>query len=711
MYGSTRMLIRCPHCEYARTISATKIPNTAEVATCPKCKSRFRFRTLDPDEKPVRPSPEAPKEKAPADIWEAVDALSRSLPPAAGKGQAAPDDNRGRKRDAGREAPTREPRRRRSDYPDYQSEQSGEPKRRRGDTPAPGTPKRRREDQPAPAEGPMRRREDWAPPADPAGYHHENRFSSAADPGPDPDHEASAFTDASPQPQEDHRGQDVEPRRRHDDPIELANEARRKREEQRAERRAAEQGPGLFAKGAAAAAAAVKTPLAWAIRKFTQPQAESASEPVADLPHQRHRPLEVEHAGAHPPIDVEPTAPPSAVAPAEPVEPDALIVTRMPLVPPAADPAPFEAEQAGPSWEPQEPTAPITPQAVAKPDAQEGGEEPAEREEQPLPEEPAHSPAEAEEQPVEEHQATQEAQATEEAEAAGTDEDGATETTAETEAKLPEPEAAQAPAPSVPPQAPGLPSGRATPLASSAGPAVFPYSAGDTASPEERVARDMLLLRDEGERPTRDLGHIDQWADEDNGDTGGHTDIPWENQEVHGRLGGFVATVRGMLLRPASFFAGMPAYGSLAPAYLFFIIQSYIALLCTLLWRLAVSTALNDGDLFPPTRLGLPILLLLTPLFMGLMLMFCTGVIRTFLRIMVPEQADFPAAFKVICYASSAFVFCVIPLLGPAVGWVWFATTMVCGFRNALGLSWSMAGLTALLPAVLLPGSMAALFF
>ena len=166
-----------------------------------------------------------------------------------------------------------------------------------------------------------------------------------------------------------------------------------------------------------------------------------------------------------------------------------------------------------------------------------------------------------------------------------------------------------------------------------------------------------------------------------------------------------------MLLRPTSFFSGMPAYGSLAPAYLFFIIQSYIALLCTLLWRLAVSTALNDVDLFPPTRLGLPILLLLTPLFMGLMLMFCTGVIRTFLRIMVPEQADFPAAFKVICYASSAFVFCVIPLLGPAVGWVWFATTMVCGFRNALGLSWSMAGLTALLPAVLLPGSMAALFF
>ena len=333
---------------------------------------------------------------------------------------------------------------------------------------------------------------------------------------------------------------------------------------------------------------------------------------------------------------------------------------------------------------------------MSEPTEHESVEEPTENEERPLPEESAQSPAEAEKQPI-----PREDPPTEEADAGDRNVKEEAETADETEDVLPEATAARAQAPS----------GRATPPASSAGPAVFPYSADDTASPEERVARDMLLLREEGERPTRDLGHIDQWEHDDDGDTSGYTDIPWENQDVHGRFGGFAATVRGMLLRPTSFFSGMPAYGSLAPAYLFFIIQSYIALLCTLLWRLAVSTALNDTELFPPTRLGLPILLLLTPLFMGLMLMFCTGVIRTFLRIMAPEQADFPAAFKVICYASAAFVFCVIPLLGPAVGWVWFATTMVCGFRNALGLSWPMAGLTALLPAVLLPGSMAALFF
>lgn len=40
------MVIRCPHCQFSRSITLDKIPATAEVATCPKCNQRFRFRTL-----------------------------------------------------------------------------------------------------------------------------------------------------------------------------------------------------------------------------------------------------------------------------------------------------------------------------------------------------------------------------------------------------------------------------------------------------------------------------------------------------------------------------------------------------------------------------------------------------------------------------------------------------------------------------------------
>ena len=39
------MEITCPQCGFARTIPDEKIPERAEIATCPKCKHKFQFRT------------------------------------------------------------------------------------------------------------------------------------------------------------------------------------------------------------------------------------------------------------------------------------------------------------------------------------------------------------------------------------------------------------------------------------------------------------------------------------------------------------------------------------------------------------------------------------------------------------------------------------------------------------------------------------------
>lgn len=62
------MIIRCPHCEHTRSISESKIPSTAELATCPKCKHRFRFRTLRPplDENATKTNAQSPPPERPA---------------------------------------------------------------------------------------------------------------------------------------------------------------------------------------------------------------------------------------------------------------------------------------------------------------------------------------------------------------------------------------------------------------------------------------------------------------------------------------------------------------------------------------------------------------------------------------------------------------------------------------------------------------------
>ncbi len=58
------MIIRCPECQFERSIDSSKIPSSAAIATCPKCRHRFRFRALASDETPDA-SPAAQATQAP----------------------------------------------------------------------------------------------------------------------------------------------------------------------------------------------------------------------------------------------------------------------------------------------------------------------------------------------------------------------------------------------------------------------------------------------------------------------------------------------------------------------------------------------------------------------------------------------------------------------------------------------------------------------
>lgn len=60
------MLITCPECQFARNISASSIPSKAQLATCPRCKTKFRFRILHDEEKLVVEGIEERPEAQPA---------------------------------------------------------------------------------------------------------------------------------------------------------------------------------------------------------------------------------------------------------------------------------------------------------------------------------------------------------------------------------------------------------------------------------------------------------------------------------------------------------------------------------------------------------------------------------------------------------------------------------------------------------------------
>ena len=81
------MIVRCPECAHVRSVSEDFIPAKAEFATCPRCGSRFRFRTVAKDPLPKIASAPFPQEQLPApapkiaqsgggDIWDAVNSLN-----------------------------------------------------------------------------------------------------------------------------------------------------------------------------------------------------------------------------------------------------------------------------------------------------------------------------------------------------------------------------------------------------------------------------------------------------------------------------------------------------------------------------------------------------------------------------------------------------------------------------------------------------------
>jgi predicted Zn finger-like uncharacterized protein len=244
---------------------------------------------------------------------------------------------------------------------------------------------------------------------------------------------------------------------------------------------------------------------------------------------------------------------------------------------------------------------------------------------------------------------------------------------------------------------------------------IFPYSDGGP-DPEERVEQDMRMLRNASpERPLRDLGTLRDLPDPQNAGASGQavpdsqpnpgfTDnaIPWENPAQNGWLRGFTATLHGAMFKGPEFFSGFNASGSLAPGYLFFLIMGYVTIISSLAWTQAATLLLPELAPGFIGRVGLPILLLLAPIALGLMLLFVTGCIRISLRIFAPDQADFVVIYRVVSYAVAPFILSIVPFVGPPLGAVWFLVCLITGCRNSLGLSWPMAVLVPLPPALML---------
>ena len=212
-----------------------------------------------------------------------------------------------------------------------------------------------------------------------------------------------------------------------------------------------------------------------------------------------------------------------------------------------------------------------------------------------------------------------------------------------------------------------------------------PYT--ETASTEERVERDLRMLRDDTERPSRDLGRLEDISRDVSRSYHESVPVPWESGEQFGKIRPFISTIKGIMFDAVALFKGIVPGEPLSHAYLFFLLQAYIAIICTMVWGQAARNFLQMSS--TQARLALPVLLLMTPLALGVTQMLMAGWINTLVRFTAPAKANFSRVFKMIGYAASPLVLCIIPFVGPVAAAAWFFVGLVVACRHGLGLGWT----------------------
>mgnify|MGYP000173879692 CR=1 FL=1 len=142
--------------------------------------------------------------------------------------------------------------------------------------------------------------------------------------------------------------------------------------------------------------------------------------------------------------------------------------------------------------------------------------------------------------------------------------------------------------------------------------------------------------------------------------------------------------------------------GKLTRPLVFYLILGLFQTLVERMWYLmsiqASGPSITDpklqevlGDM--AQSMSLPLTILLTPGILAIQLCFFASVFYLMLRLVQPENVQFRTVFRVIAYSAAPTVVCIVPLVGPLVGSIWFGVCCFIGCKYSMRLPWSRTGL------------------
>ena len=182
------------------------------------------------------------------------------------------------------------------------------------------------------------------------------------------------------------------------------------------------------------------------------------------------------------------------------------------------------------------------------------------------------------------------------------------------------------------------------------------------------------------------------------------TDVPWEEPKRYNLFMALYQTILRVMFNAPRFFAALPATnGKLTRPLVFYLILGMFQTLVERMWYLmsiqASGPSITDpklqevlGDVAQrhepapdhPPDAGHPC---------HPALFLRVGLLPHMLRLAQPENVQFRTVFRVIAYSAAPTVVCIVPLVGPLVGSIWFGVCCFIGCKYSMRLPWSRTGL------------------
>lgn len=167
------------------------------------------------------------------------------------------------------------------------------------------------------------------------------------------------------------------------------------------------------------------------------------------------------------------------------------------------------------------------------------------------------------------------------------------------------------------------------------------------------------------------------------------SDVPWAEVKELGFFPAIAATIKGVFFNPTLFFEIMNKSGKFSIPFSYFILISLAAVLVETVWQgvfgnpllPAEGKAMGIEDLFS--------VMFISPLILVVYLYTTALVLHGALKLTGAAKYPLGVTLRVLCYASTADLCSIVPVVGPLVGGIWKLVIIVKGLKTAHNTTYS----------------------